>query len=393
MNARRALKELRAPDEPAAQERALTVVRAAYAERAPVRRQHSRARLVVVPVVILLLGAATLSPAGATVTRWIKHALGVPHASPALFRLPAAGTLLVSGPGGTWTVAADGSSRRLGPWRAASWSPRGLFVAVTRPDELAAVDPHGTLHWALARPAVSDPRWYPPTGYRVAYLSGHTLRVVAGDGTGDRLLAKDVAAVAPSWQPGHAYRLAYATPNGSVVVRDADTHRVIWSARPEDRPHELAWSADGTELLVTGASTAQTYDQHGRPLASVSAPPGSPILEAALSPDGREVGLVRGGTADDVVIAALAAHPVAKQRRVLSGAGLRQLAWSPDGRWLLVSWPAADQLVFVRVAGRPRIAAASRIARQFAARASARATAGAFPSLEGWCCTATGSAG
>jgi DNA-binding beta-propeller fold protein YncE len=393
MNARRALKELRAPDEPAAQERALTVVRAAYAERAPVRRQHSRVKLVVVPVVILLLGAATLSPAGATVTRWIKHALGVPHASPALFRLPAAGSLLVSGAGGTWTVAADGSSRRLGPWRAASWSPRGLFVAVTRPDALAAVDPHGTLHWALARPAVSDPRWYPPTGYRVAYLSGHTLRVVAGDGTGDRLLAQDVAAVAPSWQPGHAYRLAYAAPNGSVVVRDADTDRVIWSVRPEDRPHELAWSSDGTELLVTSASTAQTYDQRGRPLASVSEPSGSPILDAALSPDGREVGLVRGGTADDVVIAALAAHPAAKQRRVLSGAGLRQLAWSPDGRWLLVSWPAADQLVFVRVAGRPRIAAASRIARQFATRASARVEVGAFPRLEGWCCTATGSAG
>ncbi len=262
-------------------------------------------------------------------------------------------------------------------------------MAVTRPDELAAVDPHGTLHWALARPAVSDPRWYPPTGYRVAYLSGHTLRVVAGDGTGDRLLAKDVAAVAPSWQPGHAYRLAYVTPSGSVVVRDADTHRVLWSARLEDRPHELAWSPDGTELLITGASSAQTYDQQGRPIASVSEPPDSPILDAALSPDGREVALVRGDTADDVVIAALAGHPAARQRRVLSGTGLRQLAWSPDGRWLLVSWPAADQLVFVRVTGRPRIAAASRIARQFATPASARA----FPSLEGWCCTATGSAG
>jgi sugar lactone lactonase YvrE len=393
MNPGRALKEFRASDEPAAQERALTVVRAAYAERAPVRRRRSRAGLVIVPAVVLLLGAASLSPAGATVSRWIKHALGVPHASPALFRLPAAGSLLISAPGGVWTVSESGSSRRLGDWRSASWSPRGLFVAVTRPNELAAVDPHGTLHWALARPAVSDPRWYPPTGYRVAYLSGHSLRIVAGDGTGDRALAKHVSAVAPAWQPGHAYRLAYVAPNGTIVVRDADTRRVIWTVRPADRPRELAWSPDGAELLVTSTSTAAAYDQQGRPIASVSAPLGSPILDASLSPDGREVALVRGGSASDVVIARLAAGHPSDQRRVLSGAGLRQLAWSPDGRWLLVSWPAADQLVFVRVSGMPRIAAASRIAGQFAARATARPSSRAFPSLEGWCCTATGSAG
>jgi hypothetical protein len=78
------------------------------------------------------------------------------------------------------------------------------------------------------------------------------------------------------------------------------------------------------------------------------------------------------------------------RRRVLSGAGLGQLAWSPDGRWLLVSWPAADQWVFVRVAGTPRIAAVSRIARQFSIR-DAHGEAG-FPRIEGWCCTARGDA-
>src|SRR5690349_24551837 len=111
--------------------------------REPVRRRRPQKRLLLAPAIAILLAAVTLSPAGATVGRWIRHALGVPHAAPALFRLPASGSVLVSGTGGTWTVAADGSSRRLGPWRQASWSPHGLFIAVTRSDQLAAVDPHG----------------------------------------------------------------------------------------------------------------------------------------------------------------------------------------------------------------------------------------------------------
>jgi hypothetical protein len=77
---------------------------------------------------------------------------------------------------------------------------------------------------------------------------------------------------------------------------------------------------------------------------------------------------------------------------VLSGAGIRQVLWAPDGRWLLASWPAADQWVFVRVGGGPRIAAASGIEQQFAG-ASTRAGARAFPRLEGWCCTAAASSG
>jgi hypothetical protein len=31
------------------------------------------------------------------------------------------------------------------------------------------------------------------------------------------------------------------------------------------------------------------------------------------------------------------------------------LAWSPDGRWLMLDTPAAGQLVAVRVVGRPRV--------------------------------------
>jgi Tol biopolymer transport system component len=343
-----------------------------------------------IPALAVLAGglALALSPAGATVRRWIGHALGIPHPAAALFSLPAPGSLLVSGPGGTWTVAADGSTRRLGAWREASWSPRGRFVAVSGGDELAALDPRGTPRWTLARPAVSDPRWYPPTGFRIAYLSRRDLRVVAGDGTGDRLLALGAASVAPAWRPGHPYQLAYIDAAGRVVVRDADRGQVSWAAPAPGRPRALAWSAGGDRLLVVARTRARVYDQDGRPIATIDAPPDAPILDGSLSPDGHTLALVRGGAAQDVVLASLAGGRPSR-RRVLSGNGLQQLAWSPDGHWLLVSWPPADQWVFVRVDGKPRIAAVSRIAQQFAAGPPGRG----FPRLEGWCCTAQGAAG
>ena len=380
MNARRALQRTRAPDEVGAEQRAWEVVRSAYRERPAARVSRLRWRLALVPVLALVAGALALSPAGATIARWVKDTLGVPHATKALFSLPAPGRVLISGPAGTWIIAADGSARRLGSWPQASWSPHGIYVAAARGDQLAALNSHGAIQWTLARRGVADPRWYPPTGYRVAYLSGQSLRVVAGDGSGDHLLATGVTPVAPAWRPGHEYELAYETRAGRLVARNATTGHALWSARPGARPSELAWSADGRYLLAIGSARASLYAADGRMLANIA--PRAAILDASMSPDGRRLAVLLGGSIDRVVVTKIAtlSGPL---KPVFSGAGLRELAWSPNGRWLLVTWPPADQWVFVRVAGKPRITAVSRIAEQFGARTSAGR---GFPRLDGWCC-------
>ncbi len=108
-------------------------------------------------------------------------------------------------------------------------------------------------------------------------------------------------------------------------------------------------------------------------------------MDAALAPDGNTLAVL---SARDVTLTSLSPRPGAS-RRVFTGQGLRQLAWSPDGQWLLVSWPAADQWIFVHATGRPRIAAVSRIAEQLAPGWGAHA----FPQLDGWCCTTGGNAG
>jgi hypothetical protein len=384
---KRRLRDFRVPDEAAAEQRAWDVIRTAYLEHEPARgRTRTRARFALAPILGVIAAGLVLSPAGATVGRLITRALGVRHAAPMLSSLPSPGRLLLSGPGGTWTAGADGSIRHLGAWSQASWSPHGLYVAVASGDRLAAVDPRGHVQWAIGRPDVSDPRWFPPSGYRVSYLSGRSLRVIAGDGLDDHLLAARVAPVAPAWRPGYPFQLAYVTDQNRIVVQDADTEQVLWSTPALGaRPRQLLWSNDGRRLVVVTAHAVLTYTGAGARQATLHLP-GAATGDAALSPDGKLVALILGAR-DMVVLATGSSHGTARQ--LLAVAGLRELSWSPNGGWLLVSLPAADQWVFVRALGTPRVAAVAHIAQQFSDGGAARS----FPRLEGWCCTVQGSAG
>jgi hypothetical protein len=99
-----------------------------------------------------------------------------------------------------------------------------------------------------------------------------------------------------------------------------------------------------------------------------------------LSPNGAQLALLE----DRAVTVTGLTRSGSSPRVVFTAPGARQLAWSPDNRWILVSWPPADEWVFVHAAGVPRVIAMSRIAEQFGAQRPARG----FPSLEGWCCAA-----
>lgn len=378
MSVRRLLRDVRAPDEDGAQTRAWALVRDTYKNRVPSRQRRRRVRLALLPMLALVAGAVALSPAGTSVARWVTDTLGVRHAASKLSALPSPGRVLVSGPHGTWIVSANGSLHRLGSWSDASWSPHGLYIAVAGGTAVAAADPRGRVQWSLARPQVADPSWYPPTGWRVTYLAGDTVRVVAGNGADDHLLARHVARVAPAWRPGHPYELAYVTRT-RIVLREAESGQVVWSIRPDGQVEKLGWSANGMRLLVLTHTRAEVYVPGRGPLASIQ--PGGTIVDGSLAPAGRQLALEVGGRFDRLLLATIPSFR-SRPRIIFTGSGLSQLDWSPDGRWLLVSWPAADQWVFVHARGRPRIAAVSHIAQQF----GAGALGGGFPRLAGWCC-------
>lgn len=319
---KRNLEQVVIPGESGARERSWSVVESAFSEREPVERRHTMLRPVLVVVVATALLAAVLSPPGRAVLDEIRQTVGVERAQPALFSLPAPGRLLVASDAGVWVVREDGSKRLLGPYREASWSPFGRFVVAARENELAALEPDGDVRWTLARPGVRSPRWTgTESDTRIAYVDRTGLRVVAGDGTGDRLLVAGYRG-ALAWKRGGGFVLAYADRPGRATLYDVVAGRVVGSARGRvetgDRVAALRRRSSTTELVVNG--------------------------RVALRTPGR----------------------------------LTALTASPDGRWLVVGWPAADQWVLVRTNG-SGLRAVANVSEQFRSRT--------LPRIDGWCCT------
>jgi hypothetical protein len=231
---RKELERIEIPEEHEARERAWAVVSAAFAEREPRPHRRSWKPAVAVALAVAAL-AALLSPPGRAVLDEIREVVGVEQADRALFALPADGRLLVTSDAGVWVVERDGAKRLLGPYREASWSPFGRFVVASRANELAALTPDGDVRWTLARPDVRHPLWGgTKTDTRIAYFSRGVLRVVGGDGKGDRVLDRNALLREPRWQPGGGHRLAYATRDGSNRIVDVDTGKVYRSSPLDD---------------------------------------------------------------------------------------------------------------------------------------------------------------
>jgi len=301
----------RAPGEQEAGERTWAIVRSAYESREPVAWPRRHARPLVAGALVAAIVASALSPPGRSVVHSIRKAVGVEHAEQALFSLPAPGQLLVTSRQGAWLVQTDGSKRLLGRYRDAAFSPHGLFIAGTRANQLVVVDPKGKVRWTLARPAPRFPAW---TGTRTDTRIAYLSAGQLRIVAGDGTGDHAVARaelVQPVWRPGRVVVYANA---GHTLAYDVRSARRT-TAQPADEPVQIRRRAGQSEIVAAG-------------------------------------------------------------RMVFRGTGVfDQVVRSPDGRWLLVSWPTADQWVFVRL--RPRkIIGVARITRQF----------GRDARIAGWCC-------
>jgi hypothetical protein len=367
---RRELERIEIPGEHEARESALTLVRAAFAEREPAPQRGSWTPVLAATILLAAL-AALLSPPGRAVLDDLREAVGVEQAEPALFSLPSPGRLLVVSGSSTWSVRADGSKRLLGPYREAVWSPFGRFVVGATPLQLATLEPDGDKRWSLARPDVRLPAWGGTRAdTRIAYLSGSRLHVVAGDGTGDRVVARGVATVAAAWLPRALHALTYATEDGRVITLSLQTGRELWRTARGTPVGRLEWSSDGRRLLVLRGGIVEIRDRTGS-LATGIRPAKGRVTAAGFRPSSHAVAYVTflaGRSRVDLVD-----EP---SRTLFAGPGrIDQLAWSPDGSTLLVPWRDADQLLFIpRRTGRLR--AVADISSQFEG----------FPRSLSWCC-------
>lgn len=414
----RALRDAPIPEASDAEERGRRIVEAAYAERRRSERGGLENRWPW-PRLVLPLGLATviaallLTPAGATVRDWVDEAIsnGAPRPEPTLAKIPGGGKLLVQTGEGPWVVEPDGSRRLLGDYESASWSPHGLFVVAAKGRTMTAVEPDGTLRWSttsgkrVAFPGrrIATPIWS-PSGEQIAYRSGFDLRVIAGDGTEDRLLAGSIAAdtppdamvspayVTPAWDPTGADALAYVTGAGRLRILDSETGAVLTAAPALDRITWLDWADEGRRILEASPGTLRLRPvlpagNPTRPALGKSRrlpmPPGASVVDAALAPDRPLVAASvthwkKHGTYSEILIF----RPGRKPQSLLSVPGsLGQVLWSPNGRRVLAAWPGAGQWLFLPLDG-GRGRAIANITRAF----SPGGQPTSFPMIEGWCC-------
>jgi hypothetical protein len=313
---KRKLERIEIPGEYDARRRSWEVVRAAFDERERVDWPRRHVRSLALAAAAVAVVAAAVTPPGRSVVDSVRRAIGVEHAQSQLVRLPAPGRLLLDSADGTWIVQREGSRRLLGPYHDAAWSPHGLFVAAVRDRrELVALDPKGNVRWVKPRRRrVRSPRWS-YEGYRIAYFVDSALHVINGDGTGDRVIGRADPLTPPVWRAG-THVVAYVSRGGTRVV-NADSGARLRPRRNEVVPPARVESRGARSVVLVGA------------------------------------------------------------RQVFSGVGrLGEPALSPGGKWLAVTWPDADQLVFVRVKGRPKLLAVSGLRRQFSANTSVAGWAG-----------------
>jgi hypothetical protein len=371
------LERVEIPGEHEARERTWAVAAASFAERQPHDRRRRMWRPALAIAIVVAAAAAVLSPPGRAVLDGLREVVGVERAQPALFSLPSGGRLLVASDAGVWVVQRDGSKRLLGPYREASWSPFGRFIVAAKTNELAALEPDGDVRWTLARPDPRSAVWTgSETDTRIAYVDRSGARVVAGDGEADHLLAAGVRGPL-AWSPGPSHLLAYVV-RGRIRVQDVDTRRVVWQDRVADGGspvRALAWSSDGTRLAVLQPFALRVYGEAGQVLDQDDPSDATQDGDASFRPKKRVLSVIRLHGAQSTVFGLRAGAPR------FSGTGVfAQLQWSPNGRWLLLTWPTADQWVFVHAnGGKRRIRAVANVSEQFRSRA--------FPRVEGWCCT------
>ena len=375
------------PGEAEAAARSWPVVEAALAERAgdehtrgrAPRRRFGAARPVALRVALLAvlagaLLAAVLSPAGAAVGDWIGDRFArEERAAPAFAALPGGQPVLAISRGGAYAVRPD-STRHLGSFSQAGWSPHGLHVVGVQGRRVIAVTQAATVKWTLARPhAVHDPAWSTGDGFRVAYLEGATLRVFVGTGdpATDHPVGRPAAAVTPAWLPHSDRWLTYATTDGAIETVDVDSGRVLWRSPVSasfEAPRVLAWSSRGDRLVALRSDSVSVLDRHGRVRRTISLPGVARGL--ALHPSGDRMVVVLANRVLEIRLDG-------QHERVLFQGTVDGVAWSGDGRRLLMSWSDTDQWLMLGPGHRVR--ALHGVSRELGA-------AGGFPRVAGWCC-------
>ena len=367
-----------------AERRAWAVVKQAYEERSPAPTRARPRLLVPALVAAVAVGVAAIAtPPGHAVFKKVREAVGVQQAEPALFSLPSSGRLLVvsNKHGGVWLIHDNGLKRRIGSSEDELGSPHGLFVVATTKNALVTLDIENgvDIRWSLSRRGAFWPRWEGTRfDTRIAYLTPAGLRIVAGDGTGDHLLDRRAGAVPPAWDPVLLHTIAYFA-DGAIVLRETDSGRIVWRHALAFTPAALAWSSDGRFLAAASGHKVDVLDANGKTHRTVTTL-AADLIDAAFKPHSHQLALSLRTTIGSEVRVVDIDRPGRGQLLFAGPGSFGSIAWSPDGDWLLVGWPTADQWLFLHGS---RVRAVANIKEQFP-RSDQQGPSLQFDSR--WCC-------
>ena len=294
-----------------------------------------------------------------------SSAPGERGARPALVRAAraAAGCSSAGGRRARGSCSADGSrAAARAPTTGASWSPHGRFVVAWRGGELAALEPRRhACGWSLVRVArAGSPR---PAGRPWTASASPTSPAAALRGrqrataTGDRRLAAARPAAPRPGGPDADHVLAYADQHAAACASSRSTAGASSGARGRSRDgRDRARRGRPTAPRLAGRRPSRSVRALGRSGAQRSPPrstrrsgrpPASWPTTSRGPRDGRRLAVVRRERA--CAAKSSWSARAAARGRCSRGSRPARRAWrcSPDGRRLLVPWPAADRWILI----------------------------------------------
>ncbi len=155
---------------------------------------------------------------------------------PALTSLPAPGPLLVNSKTGPWIVQRRRLEAAAGGLVGGRLVPERGVRGRDAPARAGGPRPRRWRSGGRSREPASfaGARWSSevnPRDTRIAYLNRRSLRIVGGNGKGDKELRKVVGVTAPAWRP-EAFELAFSTVDGRIELVDAETGQDGVANRP-----------------------------------------------------------------------------------------------------------------------------------------------------------------